>query len=170
MAVASDPTLAVRAALNRKALADARQRAALARRLGLTENEVLAVQHLARAGELTPGQLGAQLQLSSGGTTAVVHRLQRAGHISRDAHPLDGRSALLRLTPTMEESATEAWAPLVAELEKLAQDLSVSERETVTRFLDRVADAAEQHADRLARDADARAQDALAVPLPALWA
>ena len=54
----------IRAALLHKGLADARHRTALARRLGLTENEVLAVQHLARAGELTPGQLGALLQLS----------------------------------------------------------------------------------------------------------
>jgi hypothetical protein len=34
----------IRAALLRKALADARQRAALARRLGFTHNEVLALQ------------------------------------------------------------------------------------------------------------------------------
>ena len=81
MADAYDPALSIRAALNRKALADARHLAALARQLGLTETEVLAVQHLARAGELTPGQLGTQLHLSSGGTTAVVHRLKRAGHI-----------------------------------------------------------------------------------------
>lgn len=66
MADASDSPLSIRAALHRKALADARQRVALARRLGFTESEVLAIQHLARAGELTPGQLGAQLQLSSG--------------------------------------------------------------------------------------------------------
>ena len=170
MPVVLDSALAIRAALNRKALADARHRAALARRLGLTETEVLAVQHLARAGELTPGQLGTQLQLSSGGTTGVAHRLQRAGHITRDAHPLDRRSTVLRLTPTMEESATEAWAPLVNALDQLAHELSASERESITRFVERVADAAEQHADRLARDADARAQDALAVPLPALWA
>jgi hypothetical protein len=40
----------IRAALLRKALADARQRAALGRRLGLTHNEVLALQYVARAG------------------------------------------------------------------------------------------------------------------------
>lgn len=50
----SDSTVSIRAAMNRKALADARQRAALARRFGFTENQVLAVQHLARMGELTP--------------------------------------------------------------------------------------------------------------------
>src|SRR3954451_24494009 len=84
--VADAPTL-IRAALHRKALADARQRAALARRLGLTDSEVLAVQHLARAGELTPGQLGGLLQLSSAGTTGLVRRLERAGHVTRHAHP-----------------------------------------------------------------------------------
>jgi DNA-binding MarR family transcriptional regulator len=170
MADAPDPALSIRAALNRKALADARHRAALARRLGLTDNEVLAVQHLARGGDLTPGDLATQLHLSSGGTTAVVHRLKRAGHITREAHPIDGRSTLLRLTPTMEESATEARAPLVAELDTLAQDLPPGKREAVTRFLARVADAAEQHADRLSRDAAAHKQSALAVPLPPLWA
>lgn len=166
----ADSPTHIRAALHRKALADARQRAALARRLGLTESEVLAVQHLARAGELTPGQIGALLQLSSGGTTGLLHRLQRAGHVSRHAHPRDRRSAVVRLTPAIAAWATEAWAPFVAEIDALASGLSDSEREVVRRFLDGAAEAAERHADRLVRDADASAHDALAVPLPALWA
>jgi DNA-binding MarR family transcriptional regulator len=160
----------IRAALHRKALADARQRAALARRLGLTDSEVLAVQHLARAGELTPGQLGGLLQLSSGGTTGLIHRLERAGHVSRHAHPRDGRSAVVRLTPAIAAWATDAWAPFVADVEALASALSEREQEVVQRFLESAAEAAERHADRLVRDADATAHDALAVPLPALWA
>jgi DNA-binding MarR family transcriptional regulator len=170
MADAFDPPLSIRAALNRKALADARHLSALARRLGVTGNEMLAVQYLARAGELTAGQLGTQLQLSSGGTTSVVHRLKRAGHITREPNPIDGRSMLLRLTPAMEEAATEACAPLVARLDQLIKDLPACARDALTQFLEHVADAAEQHADRLARDAAARAHNALAVPLPALWA
>ena len=157
----------IRAALLRKALADARQRAAHARRMGLTHNEVLALQHLARAGELTPGQLAALLQLSSGGTAALLQRLQRAGHISRHTSPRDRRSAVLRLTSTAPLQGAEAWAPLVDEL---ALQLSECEAETVTGFLQHVADAAERHADRLATDADTSAHDALAIPLPALWA
>ena len=69
----------------------------------------------------------------------------------------------------MERSAAEAWAPLVAELDSLTRTVT-GEHEAVAMFLERVADAAEQDADRLARDAAARAQTALAVPLPALWA
>jgi DNA-binding MarR family transcriptional regulator len=160
----------VRAALYRKGLADARQRAALTRRLGLTDSEVLAVQHLARAGELTPGQLSTLLQLSSGGTTGLIHRLQRAGHVSRHANWRDRRSAVVRLTPAMAESAAEAWAPYLAEIDALAAELSDTDRDVVRRFLEGAADAAERHADRLARDADAATHGALAVPLPALWA
>jgi DNA-binding MarR family transcriptional regulator len=167
---ADDQGTRIRAALHRKTLADARQRAALARRLGLTDSEVLAVQHLARAGELTPGQLGALLQLSSGGTTGLIQRLQRAGHVSRHGHPHDRRSAVVRLTPGIASWAAGAWAPFVAEIDALASQLSDGEREAVRRFVEGAADAAERHADRLAREADATAHDALAVPLPALWA
>jgi DNA-binding MarR family transcriptional regulator len=167
---AVDTATLIRSALHRKALADARQRAALARRLGPTDSEVLAVQHLARAGELTPGQLGGLLQLSSGGTTGLIHRLERAGHLSRHANPRDRRSAVVRLTPAIAAWAADAWSPFVSEIDALASELSEDERDLVRRFLDGAADAAERHADRLARDADSSAHEALAVPLPALWA
>jgi DNA-binding MarR family transcriptional regulator len=166
----ADAPTGIRWALHRKALADARQRAALARRLGLTDSEVLAVQHLARAGELTPGQLGGLLQLSSGGTTGLVHRLQRAGHVTRHPHPHDRRSAVVRLTPDIAAWASKAWAPFVAEIDALVEAMRPDEREVVRGFLEGAAQAAERHADRLVRDADASAHDALAVPLPALWA
>src|SRR4051812_48438124 len=147
MALAPEWPVLIRAALHRKALADARQRAALARRLGLTNSEVLAIQHLARAGELTPGQLGGLLQLSSGGTAGVVQRLQRAGQVSRHAHPHDRRSVVVRLTPAIAGWATEAWAPIVAEIDALVEALAPDERDVVGRFLDAAAQAAERHAD-----------------------
>ena len=128
------------------------------------------MQHLARAGELTPGQLGARLQLSSGGTTGLIQRMQSAGHVTRDRHPGDRRGAVLRLTPGIQECAAKAWTRLVAEIDALVDDLSSPEVEVVRRFLEAVADAAERHATRLAADAHAAAHDSLAVPLPALWA
>jgi DNA-binding MarR family transcriptional regulator len=165
-----EPGQQIRAALLRKALADANHRAALARRLGFTENEVLAVQHLATAGELTPGELGTRLQLSSGGTTGLIQRLEQAGHVTRRTHPRDRRSAMVSLTPEIQRAAADAWAPLVDEIDSLVQGLSAHEAEAVLRFIEGVADAAERHATRIAADADAAAHDALVVPLPALWA
>lgn len=46
--------LEVRAALIRKSLADATLRGAIARLLGVTETEILAILHLARSGEFDP--------------------------------------------------------------------------------------------------------------------
>src|SRR3954452_19483216 len=101
MAEQSD-TAAIRALLARKALADARYRSVLAEVLGAVESDVLAMLHLARAGALTSGQLGALLRLTSGGTTALVHRLERLGYVERIPHPRDRRSSLLRLSATAE--------------------------------------------------------------------
>jgi DNA-binding MarR family transcriptional regulator len=167
---APDSLARIRAALLRKALADARQRGALARRLQLTDTEVLAIQHLALSGELTPGQLANQLQLSSGGTTGLIQRLERAGHVTRHAHPHDRRSAVVRLTPDIAARAAEAWQPHTAQIDALAAELTDDQRHTVRRYLDGAAHLAEQHAYRLVTDADAAAHDELAVPLPALWA
>lgn len=169
MAIGLDRSEVIRAALYRKGLADARQRAAVARRLGVTDSEVVAIQHLARAGELTPGRLGALLQLSSGGVTGLVQRLQRAGHVTRHPSAIDRRSAVVRLSPAVAAQASELWAPFVEEIDERVSDLSEYEREVVRRFLEATADAAERHSNRFAHDAAAAAQDQLAVPLPALW-
>jgi hypothetical protein len=77
---------------------------------------------------------------------------------------------VLRLTSTARTEGTDAWTPVVDEIDALSLQLSECEAEIVTRFLQRVADAAERHAGRLAYDADASAHEALAVPPPALWA
>ena len=153
----------------RHALADARLRRVLARRLALTDSEVLAVQYLARVRALTPGQLAALLQLSSGGTTGLIQRLHGAGHISRQVHPSDRRSVLLRLTPATLNLAADSWAPLVAEIEAAALALLEEQQLAVNQFLQRTADVAERDAERLSRDADASTQDALAVAPSALW-
>ena len=77
---------------------------------------------------------------------------------------------MVRLTPAIAVWASEAWAPFVAELDALVEAMAPDEREVVRRFVEGAAQAAERHADRLVRDADASAHDALAVALPALSA
>jgi len=165
----TDPQ-SLRRSLTRKALAATRHRAAAGRMLGLSENEVLALQYLGLAGQLTPSALGGLLGLTSGGTTALVQRLERAGHVTRESHPHDGRSTLLRLSPGSEARATEAFAPLVAELDRLAAELPDTDRTVVGTFLGRVAEAAERHAEDAARAVDARDRAAIGEPVPGLWA
>jgi DNA-binding MarR family transcriptional regulator len=159
---------AIRDYLNRKALAAARHRSALARTLGLNETEMAAVAHLGRAGQLTPTQLGALLNLTSGGVTALVQRLERAGHLCRDPHPFDRRSTLLRLSPDLVERAEEAFAPLVGAIDRITADLDDRDRRVIGRFLEEVASINELHAETLT--ASAGDGDLQGVPAPGLWA
>ena len=161
---------ALRALLARKSLADERHRGALARLLHLTDTDVLAIQHLAWAGALTPGQLSAQLRLTSGGTTALLQRLERIGYVAREPHPEDRRSTLLRLTPEAERDAGELYAPLVRALDAAAGGLAEDARETVVSFLSVVAELGEHHADELVRAAEAGRPRIPRVPVPGLWA
>jgi DNA-binding MarR family transcriptional regulator len=156
--------------LARKSLADARHRGAAARLLGLTESDVLALQHLAWAGAMTPSQLGAQLRLTSGGTTALVQRLARLSYVRREPHPEDRRSTLLRLTPEAERDAGALYAPLVRDLDDVASALDDAARAAVAAYLARVAALAEERAGELARAADAERPQIPRVPVPGLWA
>ena len=170
-----DPTInteleALRALLARKSLADSRQRSAAAAVLGLTETDVLAIQHLAWAGALTPSRLSELLQLTSGGTTALIQRLARQGFISREPHPEDRRSSLVRLSPDGERRAAELYAPLVSALDAAASALAAEERAVVSRCLAGVASIAETQATELVESAEQQRPQVPRVPVPGLWA
>jgi DNA-binding MarR family transcriptional regulator len=162
---AATPTT-VRGALARNELAATRLRIALARLLDLAEHDVLAVQHLARAGELTPTQLGRLLDLTSGGATALVQRLERRGFVSRTPHPADRRSTCLRLTAEIEELHAAALAPVVDDIAGVVTRLGERDAAVIDRFLVQVAATVERHADELARRAERN--DAAAWPAPPL--
>jgi DNA-binding MarR family transcriptional regulator len=160
----------IREALLRHALAAAEHRVLLGRLLGLTDSDVLAVQHLAREGRMTPSALGARLHLTSGGTTALIQRLERAGHLERHPNPDDRRSVIVALTPAVRDRAGAALAPYVAELDRLVASLSEDERATVERFLSAVAGAGVRHAEALAATTLAERRDAGVFAAPALLA
>lgn len=158
----------IRKLLNRRDLASALHRSAISRQLGLSESEMLAVAHLAQQGQLSPSALGQLLDLSSGGVTALVQRLESAGHLVRRRHPTDGRSVLVQLSPQLLERAERAFGPLVSDLDDASRELSEDERMVVRRFLDRAVELSEAHA-RRAREATAGRAPAAAAPSPGLW-
>jgi DNA-binding MarR family transcriptional regulator len=84
---------------------------------------------------LTPGELGERLGISSGATTAVVDRLERAGHVRRERDDRDRR----RLTLHREESAIALLAafsePLDAAMDAIVVGYECAELEVVQRFL-----------------------------------
>lgn len=160
----------LRGCLLRKSLADCRQRAAAALVLGLTPTDVLALQHIAFAGVLTRSALSARLQLTSGGTSTLVQRLERHGLVTSEPHPGDRRSALVRLSATGAQGAAGAYASIVRDVDAIVDGLRPGERALVEAFLTRVARVTEARADELIRSTRSERARVAAVPHAGLWA
>jgi DNA-binding MarR family transcriptional regulator len=146
--------VALRVLMHRKVLAAYRHRTAVARRLEMGESEIAALTHLAEGG-MTPGELGRRLQLTSGGMTALLHRLDRAGHIARRPHPRDRRSVLIIVNPDVLRRIAELVAPLVEHEDEIAGQLSPRDRAAVHGYLERIVASSERRADELVTDAEA---------------
>jgi DNA-binding MarR family transcriptional regulator len=134
---------ALRALLHRATLALDRYWAAAALSEGLGETELSLVVHLVHAGELTPGQLAARLGLTSGGTTALIRRVEQAGGLTRAADPHDARRVLLRPTPASVERVAALEHALLAALDAVTGRRSAREHAVVVGYLEAVARATE---------------------------
>jgi len=75
-----------------------RFRDVFARQQNVSVTELRALSRIVEERQLTPKQLSASLDLTTGAVTAVTDRLVAAGLITREPHPSDRRSLLL--TPT----------------------------------------------------------------------
>jgi MarR family transcriptional regulator, organic hydroperoxide resistance regulator len=87
-----------------------------ARTNGVTNNELLALQHVIvseHAGRpLSSGELGRRLDLSSSATTYLVDHLIAAGHVRRDADSADRRRVILRYSEHGRSVAEAFFGPL----------------------------------------------------------
>jgi DNA-binding MarR family transcriptional regulator len=104
--------------------------------IGRPEFDVLAT--LRRSGEpyeLSPGALAASMMLSSGGTTARLDRLERAGLVERRPAPDDRRGVLVRLTPGGREIIEQAVGAGLAEQQRLLAHLSPTKQKQLDALL-----------------------------------
>ncbi|MFF8091715.1 MarR family transcriptional regulator [Streptomyces sp. NPDC016675] len=117
-----------------------------AQRHGMHPTDVralIALMDASRAGEaMTAGRLGAALGLNSAGTTALVDRLERAGHVRRVRDDRDRR----RVTVEVDERAVAlGWShfgPLVGQAVELLRGYDEREWGAIASFLAGVRDAA----------------------------
>ncbi|VXB32692.1 MarR family winged helix-turn-helix transcriptional regulator [Brevundimonas sp. G8] len=106
-------------------------------RYGLQHGEFDVLATLRRASErdgLTPTALFEAAMMSSGGMTARIDRLEKAGLVERRPHPSDRRATLVRLTdkgfdlidsimPSHQDTAREALSGLSSEEQKTLNTL-----------------------------------------------
>lgn len=76
-------------------------------------NALAHIQQLVSEGEaVTPGKLGQRLALSSAATTALVDRMEAAGHIRRRRSEHDRRQVIIEPTPSAGEIGWQAFKPM----------------------------------------------------------
>lgn len=128
------------AALGRLREAEQRLADASLRYMKLNQSDMRALHYLivcANQGLIaTPGAIAAHLNISTASTTKLLDRLERAGHITRGAHPSDRRALAIAITAETYDAAMRTVGKQQAGRFLAAARLTPDERGVVMRFLD----------------------------------
>jgi len=115
--------------------------------LGRTDVRALvAVMDAARRGEaLTAGTLGAAVELSSASVTALLDRLERAGHLHRVRDPEDRRRVVLELSESAMAAGAAFFGGLQRDLVAAMESYSEEELAAVRRLLTEMTEVIVRH-------------------------
>lgn len=127
----------------------------LCRLMGMHDTDYAAIALLMR-GPLGPSALASALGLSTAAATAMVDRLEAAGHAERLPHPQDRRRTLVRLLPESQHQVQAEVDRMADATGLLLEDFDDRERAAVARYLERTRDALELWRDDVAARAAAR--------------
>ena len=106
-----------------------------AEHLGINRTDMRCLDVLTRVGRTTAGDLAREAGLTTGGATAAVDRLERAGYVSRVRDDEDRRRVWIEATPVVLERAMEIWGPLKELWDGRAGALSREQLEFVFEFM-----------------------------------
>jgi MarR family transcriptional regulator, organic hydroperoxide resistance regulator len=88
-----------------------------------------------RGTPLSPARLSERVRLSSGATTALINRLEQAGHVVRTREHTDRRIVTLRSSGGIQRPAMEFFRPLDDHLTAMLGEYSPEQIRLVERFL-----------------------------------
>ncbi|MGZ5406299.1 MAG: MarR family winged helix-turn-helix transcriptional regulator [Aeromicrobium sp.] len=105
---------------------------------GLVGGEFDVLATLRRSGgdfELSPGDLGASMMVTSGAVSKRIDRLEKAGLVTRRVSTVDARARLIRLTDKGRRLVDEVLVEHVANEARLIAGLSADDREALAALL-----------------------------------
>lgn len=114
------------------------------RRVGLSSSEAKLVYHLLLSGppyRESPTRINENLDLTSGGVTKTVDRLESQGLVQRLPDSSDGRSIQVELTPPGVETAQRIARSFAKRYEELIGPISAEDRQTAVRTVRSLLDA-----------------------------
>lgn len=109
------------------------------RSMSLGVNEFLVLFHLwmEDAGSLAMGEIGHLINVTSGGLTALVDRLERGGYVRRSSDPGDRRRTLLQLTERGSAART-TFMDLLDEVHRASSELPSDQQAAIEAFIERL--------------------------------
>jgi DNA-binding MarR family transcriptional regulator len=116
--------------------------------LGVTATDLQCLYVLSRHGPATPGELGRQVNLTSGAASRMVDRLESAGRVVRKPHPHDRRRVVVEATHESLEQIARYYIPLT---ERLRGHLTGFDDDQLTRLLRFARDAQDATDDEIQR-------------------
>ena len=121
-----------------------------AQRHGLNRTDVralVAIMDAARRGDaLTAGRLGDAVDLQSASVTALVDRLERAGHVRRVRDAEDRRRVTLQMSDPAMAAGAEFFGGLQRDLVAAMADYTDDDLAVVRSFLSAMTDVIAEHA------------------------
>lgn len=126
-----------------------RTREVIAEVLGLHNTDLAAVDFLyVKRRPCSAGELSQGTGLSSGATTTLIDRLERAGFATREDDPKDRRRQMVRLSERASAHCVAIYEPIRKDLFKLWSSYSAHDLEIIEEFLKK---GLKLHADSLER-------------------
>jgi len=113
--------------------------------VGLNSTDLECLDMLCLAGPTTAGKLAEHTGLTSGATTAVIDRLERAGFVRRRRDPGDRRRVLVEIVASSVERITPLYAPLAARVKQLNREFDDRELAIVLEYMSRALEAGAEH-------------------------
>jgi DNA-binding MarR family transcriptional regulator len=111
----------------------------IAHRLEVTRTEYDVLEFLVNADPTSPTAIGELLDLSKGGTTALIQRLERGGWLTRVPNPDNPRVALATVSDRGRSRLRECREPMMAALDGFVRTRPPQESAAIARFLDALA-------------------------------
>ena len=106
----------------------------VARRAGLSETELVTLEHLSRE-QIGPAEVARRLEVSTAAATGIVDRLVSRGHVERRPHEVDRRRTDLHITDSGRGEIVGHLMPMFAALDRHDAAFSAEEKEVVERYL-----------------------------------
>ena len=106
--------------------------------LEMCGSDFAVLEALLHKGTLPVNEIGKKVLLTSGSITVAVDRLESRGLVERRASANDRRARIVHLTKEGRKLITRAYAEHAADMERLASELSKTERATLIRLLKKI--------------------------------